>query len=383
MPTLPPFRLEAFFSRWEFAARHHLTASDAETMRLAELVALASADDRAAWEALSLGYIETWGTRALREAIAATYDEGDDGQEPLRADDILCFAGAEEGLYCALHALLSPGDHAVIVVPCYQAMETVPLAACGSATGVPLRPENDWALDIDEVRRALRPNTRVVAINFPHNPTGTVADRATFEALVTLCRERGVWLFSDEVYRGLERDPARRLPQAAAVYERGLSLNVLSKAYGLPGLRVGWIAGRDRALLARMEGMKHYLSICNAGPSELLARIALANREEILARNLARCEANLALLQAFFAEHADRYAWSAPPGGCTGFPRYLGADGVEAHCRALVEDAGVLLLPASIYRSELGDVPSDRFRVGFGRAGLAEGLAAWRSYLVK
>lgn len=373
MSTLPDFRLETHFSRWEFAARYNMAASDMQTLSLAALLQMAAPAERAEWESLQLGYIETWGTPALRQVIAASY-------ATLQAEDVLCFAGAEEGLYCALLALLGPDDHALVTVPNYQSMETVPASVC-QVEAIPLRPENRWQPDLDDVRRRLRPNTRLIAVNFPNNPTGAVADADIFAGLIALCAERGIHFFSDEVYHGLEHDPTRRLPQAADCYERALSLNVLSKAYGLPGLRIGWIASRDRALLARLERMKHYLSICNAAPSELLARIALANRETLVARNRERCAANLQLLDSFFARHAERYDWQRPDGGCTAFVRYRGADGVENHCRELVEQAGILLLPASLYQSELAPVPTDRFRVGFGRDHTAQGLQAWEAFL--
>lgn len=374
MPALPDFRLETYFSTWEFIARHHMTASDAETMAMRDLLALADDADRAAWETLTLGYTPTWGAPELRAVIAATY-------ETIAPDDVLTFAGAEEGLYAAMLALLDRDDHAIVTVPNYQSMESLPLQFAGSVTGAPLRPENDFRLDLDDIRQALRPNTRLIAVNFPNNPTGSIADQATFRDLASLCAERGIHLFSDEVYRGLERDESLRLPQAADLFERGVSLNVMSKAYGLPGLRIGWIACRDRALLDRMEKTKHYLSICNARPAEVLATIALKARATILARNRALCAANIEALTGFFLDFADLYDWQAPDGGCVGFPRYRGADGVEAHCRGLVEEAGVLLLPASLYVSDLLPAPTDRFRVGFGRSHIEEGLAAWRGFL--
>lgn len=374
MTTLPDFRLETHFSRWEFKARHHMTASDAETIGMGELLALADDTDREAWDKLTLGYTETYGAPALRLAIASTY-------QGLSAADILCFSGAEEGLYCAMLALLGPEDHAIVTVPNYQSMETLPVTIAASVTGVPLRPENNWRLDLADVHAALKPNTKLIAVNFPNNPTGSIADQRTFKALAELCAERGIHLFSDEVYRGLERDPALRLPQAAELFDRGISLNVMSKAYGLPGLRIGWIACRDHHLLERMEKMKHYLSICNSRPSEVLATIALKAREHLLDRNRALCAENLQKLGAFFAEFPDLYAWREPDGGCVGFARYLGPDGVESHCRRLVEEAGVLLLPSSLFVSDLLPVAQDRFRVGFGRKDIEVGLAAWRQHL--
>ena len=162
-----------------------------------------------------------------------------------------------------------------------------------------------------------------------------------------------------------------------------LSLGVLSKAYGLPGLRLGWIACRDRDLLGRLERYKHYLSICNSVPSERLGLIALKARAPILKRNRDLANANVAKLDRFFAEFPRLFEWATPDGGCIGFPRYLGGDGVESFCTRLVEEAGVFLAPASIYRSDLGETPDDRFRIGFGRANIEEGLAAMRSWLLR
>ena len=374
MPILPDFRLETYFSAWEFTARHHLTASDAQTVSLAELLVMADEDGRRRWETLALGYTETRGLPALREEIAATYDH-------IAPEDVLCFAGAEEAIYLAMQVLLTPADHAVVLTPNYQAAETIPLALC-EVTGVALREDDGWALDVDAIEAALRPNTRLVSANFPNNPTGAVPDVESWRRLVDLCAERGITLFSDEVYRGLELDRPP-LPQAADLSPTALSLNVISKVYGLPGLRIGWIACRDRELLDRLERAKHYTSICNAAPSEVLALIGLRARDRLLQRNRDIIKANIPLFEDFFDRRPDLFAWERPLGGCVCFPRYLGADGVEAMCADLVREVGVLVLPSSIYRSDLTATPTDRFRVGVGRAGPEEALARWDEWLAK
>lgn len=375
MTQLPDFKLEVYLGKWEFAARWHMTPSDAQTLTIKELLALADAKDRAAWADMPLTYIETWGTPKLRAAIAATY-------HGVAVEDVLAFAGAEEGLYCAMHALLTKDDHAIILTPNYQSAEQVPLSLC-AVDGVALREDRNWDLDLDELAAKIRPNTKLISINFPHNPTGKIIDRPTFDALVALCRKHGIWLFSDEVYRGLEIDPANRLPAAVEAYERGLSLGVMSKAYGLPGLRVGWIVCKDHALLSRMERIKHYLSICNAGPSEHLATIALKARDTVIGRNVALLKDNLKAVESFFAEYPGRFQWYRPDGGCVAFPRYVGAEGVETFCHRLVEEAGIVLLPASIYKSSLNPTSPDRFRIGFGRTYTKDGLNEMRKFLAR
>jgi len=374
MPApLRDFALEVHFSRWEFKARYNLTASDAQSLSMAELLAMASDEDRQAFDELHLGYTETFGSPALRSEIAATY-------ETIDSDHVLCFAGAGEGIYTTMKVLLEPQDHVIVVTPNYQSAETVPLAIA-EVSGVRLDPDDHWSLDMQQVREALRPNTKLISINFPNNPTGAVPTQETINELVTLCRKRGLWLFSDEVYRLIERDDSIRLPQIADVYERGLSLNVMSKAYGLPGLRIGWIACQDRDALVRFERYKHYLSICNSAPSEKLAIIALKASEQILQRNRDLVRANAEVARAFFARHRALFEFSAPDGGCVCFCRYKGADGVDEFCRRLVDEAGVLLLPASIYRSDVAEVPQDYFRLGLGRDFVPEAFDAMESWL--
>ena len=373
MINLPDFRLETHFSKWEFKARYHMTASDAESISLGELLKMASPEEQEQFKDTSLGYTETFGAPDLREAIASMYTNRN-------TSEILCFAGASEGIFAANTVILDKDAHAIVVTPNYQSHETLPVAIC-EATGIPLNPNEGWSLDIDRVADAIKPNTRLVTINFPHNPTGAILPLDRYHALIELCRKHGIYILHDEIFNGLGPTGTKHLPYVADLYERGLSLNVMSKSFGLPGLRIGWIACADTGILSKMERLKHYLSICNSGPSERLAKIALTNRDKLLARNCAIVDENLPKWDAFFERHQELFDWYRPNGACTAFPRYKGPDGVEAFTRALVEESGVLLLPSTIYHSELGDTPKDRFRLGFGRKGLDAGLAVMEAHV--
>ncbi len=372
--ALPEFRLEVYLGRWEFAARHHLAASDAQTLTIDELLALATDGQRAEFHNLPLSYTPTWGTPALLDAIAGTY-------ERLAPEHVLTFAGAEEAMFWAMQELAHPGEHAIVTVPNYQSMESVTVATGVDVDALVLRADDGWALDLDELERLVRPATRLIAVNFPNNPTGALPDPRAFERLVELCEEHHIRLFSDEVYRGLELVPARALPQAADLSPTAVSLNVMSKAYGLPGLRIGWLACRDRALLERLERRKHYTSICNAGPSEHLATIALGAGEQIRARNRSIIAANLPVFDAFFADWPAHFAWERPQGGCVSFPRLLTGEPTSSFCRRLVEQAGVILLPADVFASELAPVETDRMRVGVGRRDPEPALQALERFL--
>ena len=352
---------------------HHLSASECETMAVADLLRMADAEDAARWDGLRLSYTDPLGAPWLRETIAGRY-------AGIGTADLVCFAGAQEGLYAVLHALLPPGSHAIVVVPGYQSVETLALGLA-DVTGVALDAADGWSLDLDQVAAAVRPNTRVVCISFPNNPTGKLLEAGRYHALAALCRRHGIWLVSDEVYRLTERDPARRLPPAAEAYERGVSIGVLSKAYGLPGLRIGWVACRDAGLTGRIAAFRQYLSVCSAGPSEVLANIALKATEAVTGRNRALAGANLVLVQAMLARHPALFDWTVPEGGVVGYVRYGGAEGVERFVLRMAEEAGVLLLPAGVFRSDLASLPADRFRIGFGHAAVPAGLATMEAAL--
>jgi aspartate/methionine/tyrosine aminotransferase len=366
------FALERYFARWEFAVEHLLCASDVEPYPMAGLLELADGETRALWDDLRLGYAESTGHPLLRREIAELYTA-------IEPDDVLTFAGAEEAVFCLMNVLLGPDDHAIVTWPGYQSLYEVARAVGADVTLHELREANAWELDLDLLRRQVTPATRLIAVNLPHNPTGMLPDQATYAELVALASEAGVHLLVDEVYRGLEFDEADRIPAGADALPSGLSLGVMSKAYAMAGLRIGWLATRDRDLLGRIAAFKDYTTICSSSPSEILAIIALRARVAVLARSRAIVAANMELLDAFFEDWADRFEWVRPRAGSIGYPR-LTAPGVRIDdwAAALVEAEGVLLLPGSQFGH-----PGNRFRIGFGRADLPEALARLESFAGK
>src|SRR5687767_5852860 len=238
---IPDFKLERYFAKWEFNAPYLLCSSDIEGWRMSELLALADEGGRERWEGLSLGYTESTGLPALREESSRLYP----GVGP---QHVLTFGGAQEALFVLMNVLLGPGDHAVVTWPGYQSLYEVARATGAEVSLLRLREEDGWKLDLEAVKRELRPNTKLVVANFPHNPTGALPDAATWKGLFELAEERGAYVLADEVYRLLEHDPRDTLPAGVELSDRGLSLGVMSKAFGLAGLRVGWLVGRDAAL---------------------------------------------------------------------------------------------------------------------------------------
>jgi len=361
------FELERYLAQLEFAAPY-LCCSDCESLAVGDLLAMeegAEIELRTLW----LGYTESQGHPALREQIARLYD----GVSP---DDVLVYAGAEEAIFCLMNVLLDPGDHAIVHMPCYQSLYQVAHAIGCEVTPWRARERDGWALDVDWLRDHLRTETRLVVVNCPHNPTGYLMSRADWAELVALSQRRGFILFSDEVYRGLEYDPDDRLPALVEVDERGVSLGVMSKSYGLAGLRIGWIATRDDMLLRRLAAFKDYTTICNSAPSEFLATLALRHGEGLVARNLEIIQHNLALLDAFFARHGDTFRWVRPRAGPIAFPALHEGD-ADAFCEDVLTEAGVLLLPGSVY----GALWPRHFRIGFGRLDAPYALERLETYL--
>jgi aspartate/methionine/tyrosine aminotransferase len=288
---------------------------------------------------------------------------------------VLTVAAAEEGIFTSDHALLGPGDHAVVEAPCYGSAIEVAHSTGAAVSLWQRRYEDAWHYDVEALERLLRPDTRLVYINSPHNPTGTQMPLAAFERIVELARERSIVLFSDEVYRGLEHDPADRLPAACDVYDHAVSLGSVSKAYGLPGLRIGWLASRDRALLERIRALKLYTTICSSAPSEILVALALRHGDLLVERSRRLLLGNLPLLVAFLERHAELFDWIRPTAGPVGFPRVHGDFDVEAWCEQTAERANVLLLPGAVYEQP------EHVRLGFGRANLGQAVERLDEYL--
>lgn len=365
--NLKPFGLERYFAEYEFTAPYLMCLSDSESVSVGDLLAL-EPDAVRSFQEVWLGYTESLGNPKLRREIASLYDT-------VSPDQVLVHAGAEEAIFNFMHIALKPGDQVVVHAPYYQSLGEVALGI--GAHVVPWRgdPSQGWALQLEDLLPLLSPRTKLVVVNFPHNPTGFLPTASLVRELAALSNQHGFMIFSDEVYRGLELDPSHRLPGLVDLDERAVSLGVMSKTYGLAGLRIGWIATRNKEVFEQMAVFKDYTTICNSAPSEFLATLALRNASGLVRRNLEIIRRNLDALDAFFADHARWFDWQRPVAGTVAFPRLKGM-AVDRFCADLVERAGVLLLPGTLYEPGI-----NHFRVGFGRANLPFVLDKFAAYL--
>jgi len=365
--SLPPFKLERYFAQYEFNTEFLLCSSDCEAMSIADLLALepgAAEKFQATW----LGYTESLGSLALRKEICGLYST-------IQPEDVLVHTGAEEAIYLFMHAMLKKNDHIIVHAPHYQSLSEVAKGLGCQVSPWLAREENGWALDLDELRHLMRPSTKAIVVNTPHNPTGWLMSRAEFDELHKIAQEKKLLLFCDEVYRESEYDPADRLPAGCDYGEHAVSLGVTSKTYGLAGLRIGWIATKNKDVYRKMASLKDYTTICNSAPSEFLSEVALCNRQKLVDRNLAIIQHNLTVVDKLFTSHPSLFTWVRPKAGSMGFPKLLQGE-IETFCDDLVRKSGVLLLPGTMY-----DDSRNHFRLGLGRKNLPQAVERLEGYL--
>ncbi|MBI1944188.1 MAG: aminotransferase class I/II-fold pyridoxal phosphate-dependent enzyme [Deltaproteobacteria bacterium] len=353
---LAPFALERYFAPREFVARAQLSCSDCEALTLDDVVAHAEAELRDAWSALRLGYSESRGHPLLRAEVAAMH--------PGTSVEHTITCAPAEGILLAMLSTLAAGDRVVACAPAYQSLHEI---ARGMGCVVDEWP---WPFDLTRLTALVRARkTKLVVVNFPHNPTGHVPSVDEWHAVVAAARDAGAHLFSDEMYRFLDLTAAPPLASAVELYDKAIVLGGLSKAFSAPGLRSGWLVSRDLDVIQRCAEHKDYTTICGNGPGELLSIMVLRQRARILARNIATIRANVAALERLVP------GAKGPRAGCVAFVEL--DDGVTALADELFRETKMLLLPSSVFGA--GDRHA---RFGLGRAAFAttlEEFATWRA----
>ena len=364
---IEPFLTEQFFAEYEFSAEFLLASSDCETISIAQLLQMSGSTLEELGD-LTLGYTESQGDPQLRSQITMRYSN-------VSSDDVFVLNSPGEGIYLSMQTILEPGNEVIALRPAYDALNNMPRHLCGSIVPWNLLPRSDcWELDFDTLESLISQQTRMIVVNFPHNPTGYVPSSSDFERLVRLSRKHKLWLFCDEIYRGLEFGPT--IPSAADMYEKAIVLNGLSKTFGLPGLRSGWLVIRDKELRDQIINWKHYTSICAPSPTELLARKALLVGDRLAARSKAIIEQNLKLCDAYFDTVQNPFIWRRPQAGSVAFVELdlvkIGFDSATLFCHHLAQNFGLVLLPGRCLGFE-----DNYVRFGLGRSNFGDALQAF------
>lgn len=357
---LPPALLEGWMRDYYFAVDHDIGSSGVQEWSLAELRRMVGMELEEL-DALEFHDSQTLGGSAVRRAVAARFTGGD-------VDRVMVTHGSTEANFLAMHALLEPGDTIVAVHPCYQQLYAVAESIGCRIEHWPLREENGFHPDFDELPRLLTGDVRMVVVNFPHNPTGVTLSPEEQDELLRRVSEVGAYLLWDGAFTELTHG-APPLPDPTTRYDRAVSLGTLSKAYGLPGLRVGWCLAAP-AVLDRMVELRDYVTLHLSPLVELIAEKAVDHGDQIVGRRLSQAREGLERVRSWSAARRHQVGWLEPEGGVTAFPSLLAVPDVEELCHCLGQEAKVLLVPGVCF-----DHPR-RVRLGFGGkpASLIEGL---------
>ncbi|MBI9045661.1 MAG: aminotransferase class I/II-fold pyridoxal phosphate-dependent enzyme [Anaerolineaceae bacterium] len=361
MNKIAPFKLERFFAQYEFTTEILLSCSDCESLTQNEVLEMADPSSKFLWDNLSLGYTESQGHPQLRDEIKKMYKN-------ISSRQIMVLA-PEEGIYIAMQTMLHPGDHIISIAPTYQSLSEIATSIGCQLSFWNIDVQNQsWTLDLDKLQSLIKPHTRLLILNFPHNPTGFLPDTILLEKIIHIARANDLYIFSDEMYHFLELKTTKPLPLIADYYEKGISLSGVSKSMALPGLRMGWLASQDKELFQKWVVYKDYTTICCSAPSEILALIAIKNREQIVTRNKEIIHSNLAISENFFSQYPELFNWLPPMAGSIAFPE-LKMHPVDTFCKNLVDTKNTLLAPGHLF----GHV-GNHFRLGLGRRNFPKGI---------
>ena len=380
MTKIEPFALERWMTAHELDVEYDIAESGICPLTAGELLELLPPQERQARLQrlldLPLGYSEARGTHELRSLLAGTYA----GCTP---EDILVTTGAIEANFLLFNVLLNPGDHVIAPYPAYQQLYSVPRALGCDVDLWQIRPETGFRYDVDDLERLLRPDTRLIVINSPHNPTGAMLSAEEARRVYDLAESVGARILSDEAYRWLTIPGGEELPPP--MYDLGplaISVGTLSKPFGLPGLRLGWMAAPGH-VAAQCWGLRDYVTLSPGKLNDALAVLAFEHRHQIFERNARIVTANLAAAEAWIEEHGDILSWRPPRAGLLALLHYkLRIPSLELADK-LAEEYSVMLAPGSAFGFEqylrigVGQAPSV-FAAGLEAAGacFAELLAA-------
>jgi len=361
------FKLERYFAIHEFTAKYLLSSSDCDGHDMKDILNLATTKELDLWNNLKLGYTECEGHPLLRESILNHYK--------LENIENVVVASPGELNFIAMNILLTPTDHVITVSPAYQSLFEV-VNSIGSEISYWNPNKEDWKFDVTELEKLIKDNTKLIILNFPHNPTGAYLTAKQQKEIVAIARKHNITIFSDEMYHKLISDEAEELQPISDIYEKGISLWGTSKSYGLAGLRTGWLVSQDKEFLKKIVAFKDYLSICTSGPSEILTIIALNHSDSFIQPNIQKINRNVSLFKSFAKEHDIFSSFIPPVAGSTAFIKLNIEGSTIDFCNKLVEETGVMTVPEEMFNYQ-----GNYLRIGFGRENFPKILEILDDYL--
>lgn len=340
---LPPFGVEEWLTQHEMNARYNLAGVSIQALTLDQLLQLSQTDPQTFFQDMAqttfdYGWIE--GSPAFQEAASAIYKQ-------VPPAGILQTNGATGANFLVLYTLIEPGDHVISLYPSYQQLYDIPASLGAQVDYWTIREELGWLPDLEELRQLIRPNTKMICINNANNPTGAIMPADYLAELVRIAQSCGAYILADEVYHSFAPE---KVPAIADLYDKGISVNSLSKTYSLPGTRIGWVAAQP-ALIDQLKSHREYTMICAGVFDDKLATLALQNRSAILQRNQELLTTNLAILEDWIAKE-DKASFIRPAATSTSFVKLAVNQPIEEFCLQLLEKYGVLVVPGNRFAIE-------------------------------
>lgn len=364
---LSEFKLERYFARYEFTTKYLLSSSDCDGYSLQYILSCATPGEHKIFDDIKLGYTDSPGSLFLREVISRQY-------QTIQPDEVIVLSPGEAN-FALMNVLLGPGDHVICMSPAYQSLYQV-AEDLGCSVSYWKPQKDNWHYDPLDLEKLITPKTKLIIVNFPHNPTGFIPTLDEQEKVAGIARRHNIILFADEMYHQLLHDEKEQIPAFCDLYENAVSLWGMAKSFGLAGLRMGWLASHNKEILEKVLAFKDYLTICNSPISEVLSFIALNHKEKFIQPNLQKISSNITAFEKFVATHSDTFSFSKPKGGSTAFVRLTNGETAIGFSERAVKEAGIMLLP-----SEMFDYGAKHLRIGFGRENMPEVLNELEKYL--
>jgi aspartate/methionine/tyrosine aminotransferase len=353
---IEPFKVELWMNEWETQCAYNLAETCVASITVEELLSLSggSGKDLSDLLPMKLGYGDIVGSPRLRSAIANLYAHQ-------HLDDITITHGTIAANMLVHKALVSKGDHVVSIVPTYQQHYSIPASIEASVTTLSLREENGFLPDLDRLRALVTPDTKLIALTNPNNPTGALIERPLLEEIVSIADSVGAYLLCDEVYRGTGQVGDGMAPSIADLYEKGISTAGMSKVFSLAGLRVGWVVA-PKEVTEDILIHRDYDTISVGMINDYFATLALENADQLLARSQRITRENLAVLDTWI-QNESRVSWVKPRAGTTAMLKLDIPISSREFCIDLVQKTGVMLTPGDAFDME-----------GYARIGFANEL---------
>lgn len=362
------FKLERYFAKYEFSTSYSLCSSDCESLTLKELINY-NPNLKDSLDNLYLGYTESSGHPDLKKEISYLYQNG-------ISEHVLVCSGAQEAIFLIFTALFKKDDHIIVQFPSYQSLYAVAQSKGVNVTLWEMQSNLNWELDLAILENSITASTKAIVINYPHNPTGAMVKKSVLNKILDIAIKHDLLIISDEVYRFSEFDSNRDQFSIYEEYENSISIGVMSKSFGLAGLRIGWVISRNSSYIEKISSLKDYTTICNSGVSEIIAISALQSKKLILDKNLALIRKNVQILNEFMKKNSNNFAWIKPIAGTTAFPKMKFVDDIYNLAKDLRERISLLILPGKVFNYNL-----NYFRIGYGRKNFEIAIEMFSEYI--